>query len=189
MYRSKQEILKNNLLCGTTLRSWWENTESVDLILRVLDSAYRYGTLPRRRLTHIAARCVETVAYLLPPEALARLADLRSWCEGESDVDPIRTQEALRPIRNTVPRGTQTHAADAAFQAAHIAGVGFGYGVDNAYTNAILNALRETVESVAYAHGDALGARAALCDVIRDAIDVAEIAVALDVSADHDLGG
>lgn len=98
-----------------TLREWWETSTTRSDVMWLVSSAHSKGTLPRRRLVHVAVRCAETVAHLMPPAALPLLADLSAWTHGADDVDIVHLRSRLREVRYAA------YAADAANAAADAA--------------------------------------------------------------------
>lgn len=81
-----------------TLREWWDTSTSRSDMMWLVGRAHANGTLPQRTLVRVAVRCCETVAHLMPPEALPLLADLAAWCGGADDVDLWQVRDALLPI-------------------------------------------------------------------------------------------
>ena len=119
------EGLARAVECGT-LREWWETSTTLSDMTWLVGKAHSKGTLPRRRLVHMAVRCCETVAHVMPPEALPLLADIAAWCGGADDIDLRQVRDALWSIR------TANAAADAAAANAYAA----AYAAANAYADA-----------------------------------------------------
>ena len=99
--------------CGT-LREWWETSTTRSDMTWLVGKSHSKGTLPRRRLVRMAVRCCETVAHVMPHEALPLLADIAAWCGGADDVDLRQVRDALQVIR----RAAYDDAAAAAYDAA-----------------------------------------------------------------------
>jgi hypothetical protein len=146
-----------------TLREWWETSTTRSDMMWLVGKTHSQGSLSRRRLVHVAVRCAETVAHLMPPAALPLLADLSAWAHGADDVDLLATWESLRDVRHAA-YAYAAYAADAANAAAYAA---YAYAAD-----------------AAYAYADAYAA-AAMCDVIRDAIGIDEVCAALGLDPDQ----
>lgn len=155
------EGLARAVECGT-LREWWDTSTTRSDMTWLVGKAHSRGTLPRRRLVRMAVRCCETVAHVMPPEALPLLADLSAWCGGADDIDLRQVHDALWTIRRTAAAYAYADAADAAADAADAA-------------------------DAAYAAADAAAAYAAdaMCDVIRDEIDIDEVCAALGLDPDE----
>jgi hypothetical protein len=148
---------------SSTVREWWETSTTRSDMMWLVGSAHSQGTLQRRRLVHVAVRCAETIAHLMPPASLPLLADLSAWTHGADDVDIVQVRNRLWKVR---------YAAAAIAAAAAVAddADAAAYTVDDAIADA-------TDANVA--------ADAAICDVIRDAIGIDEVCAALGLDPDQ----
>ena len=163
-----------------TLREWWETSTTRSDMLWLVGKAHSKGTLPRRRLVHVAVRCAETVAHLMPPAALPLLADLSAWTHGADDVDIVH-------LRNRLMEVHAAYAADAAYAAAYAADAAYAaydaayaaYAADAAY------AAYDAYDAADAAYDADAAADAAMCDVIRDAIGIDEVCAALGLDPDQ----
>jgi hypothetical protein len=166
-------------------RDEWESCENAYTLMRCIGGAHVRGTITRRRLVQVTLRCIEPIAYLLSDESLTALADLTAWSHGADDVDLIDVTRKLE-AQWTAARSAYAaadyaaayaaadYAADAAAHAANAtdANVAAGAAEANA-ARAVANAAH-----AAWAADDLdayTAAKAALCDVIRDAITFEEI--------------
>jgi len=193
-----------------TLREWWETSTTRSDMLWLVGKVHSKGSLSRRRLVHVAVRCAETVAHLIPPAALPLLADLSAWTHGADDVDLTATRNALLNVRHAAyaaayaaAAAADAAAADAAYDAAcaayaaadaaydaACAAYAAAYAADAAYDAAYAAAY--AAYAAAYAADAAVADfcaaitdDAAMCDVIRDAIGIDEVCAALGLDPDQ----
>lgn len=130
-----------------TLREWWETSTSRSDMMWLIGRAHSHGVLTRRRLVHVAVRCCETVAHLMPPDALPLLADLSAWSHGAEDVDIAGVRSGLSVVRRA-----DADAADAAAYAADAAAYAYAaYAADAAMCDVIRDAI--TIDEVCAALG------------------------------------
>jgi len=148
-----------------TLREWWETSTTRSDVMWLVSSAHSKGTLPRRRLVHVAVRCAETVAHLMPPAALPLLADLSAWTHGADDVDIVHLRSRLREVRYAANAAAAYAAAADAADAA--------------------NAAADAADAAYAANAADAAADVAVCDVIRDAITIGEVCAALGLDPDQ----
>lgn len=162
--------------------------------------------LSSRRLARVMVRCAETVAHIMPADALPFLADVGAWAGGDDDVDLRAASTGLTAFRLV----GGTHADRHAVYAVHATVVTASYWqrrlcvevleplramvgrpifVSSGYRSPMLNtnqgyidAMITIAASVAAADPDLAyaDARAALCNVIRDEVDADEIYAAID---------
>ena len=184
-----------------TLREWWEASTTRSDMMWIVGKAHSHGALPRRRIVAVAVRCAETVAHLMPPDALPLLAGVQAWAHGADDVDLDAARGALWQIKRSA-YAAAAGAAGAAYAAANAAasGASSAYAAANAaaaYAYAAVAAVAAddaaAYAAAAYAAADAdaadgAAAYAALCDVIRDAITIDEVCAALGLDADKGVG-
>jgi len=168
-----------------TLREWWETSTTRSDMMWLVGSAHSQGTLPRRRLVHVAVRCAETVAHLMPPAALPLLADLSAWTHGADDVDIVHLRSRLWEVRYAAYAAyIAAAAADAAYAAAAAADAAYA-AYDAAAAYAAYDAAYAAYDAAAAAADAAAYDAAAMCDVIRDAIGIDEVCAALGLDPDQ----
>ena len=172
-----------------TLREWWETSTTRSDMLWLVGKVHSKGSLSRRRLVHVAVRCAETVAHLIPPAALPLLADLSAWTHGADDVDLTATRNALLNVRHAAYAATYAAAAAAdaaAADAAYDAACAAYAAADAAYDAACAAYAAAYAADAAVADFcAAITDDAAMCDVIRDAIGIDEVCAALGLDPDQ----
>ena len=162
-----------------TMREWWDTSTSRSDLMWLVGRTHSRGILSRRALVLVAVRCCETVAHLMPADALPHLATIGSWAHGETDVSVDEINEArtkLWWIRR------KAYAADAAYAAVDAAAY---YATTDDAADAAYYATTATTAADAADAADYAAYAAAMCDVIRDAITIDEVCAALGLDPDQ----
>jgi hypothetical protein len=164
-----------------SLREWWETTTRRLDMMWAVRKAHSHGTLPRKRLVEVAARCAWTVSHLLPRSSQEQLATVCAWARGEDGVKEDALWKAHEALRNAYALVIDDVASDDVCNAAYVAVVlarsAIADDADNAATCA--------ATAVEYVVAESDASDAVMCDFIREAIAVEEVCDALDLDPDH----